>query len=381
MRKTGRVKRSATGATTSANRPAHARAAKTGTRRARNRSTTASLPAACARWLRFAVINPGIRSGSTGETELERTPVGVSRQTSDQAAARGPEGPGGPITAVVFNDPGCPFGYSASPALRTLEWRYRDQIVWHLVTIGLSDHANPSPYGPVEQAAGWVDFREKWGMPFSIEPKARPVTTARACQAITAARLLYPGSEWRVLRILQLLYFNTPLLLDDDDHLEAALEVVGGIDSRTVRSALDSPEAQDAYISDWTRSRQAEGGAAVLQAKTADSPEGPRYTAPSVIFSHQGRAVEIGGFQPVEAYDVAVANLDPRLNRIDPANDPLEALRLYPAGLTTQEIAAIRSPNLAVPDRDATERDLITLLGEGRLRRVPLGNDALWLST
>lgn len=312
---------------------------------------------------------------------MEQTSAGVSQHTSDQATASGPEGPGGPITAVVFNDPGCPFGYSASPALRTLEWRYRDQIVWHLVTIGLSDDRNPSPYGPVEQAAGWVDFREKWGMPFSIEPKERPATTARACQAITASRLLYPGSEWRVLRILQLLHFNTPLLLDDDDHLEAALEVVAGVDSRTVRSALDSPEAQDAYLSDWTRSRQAEGGAARLQDRTADSSEGPRYTAPSVIFSHQGRALEIGGFQPVEAYDAAVANLDPRLNRIGPPEDPLEALRLYPAGLTTQEVAAIRSPNLQSPDRAATERDLISLLGERLVRRVPLGNDALWLST
>lgn len=310
---------------------------------------------------------------------MEQTSAGFERHPSAQDPTATPEGPGGPITAVVFNDPGCPFGYSANPALRTLEWRYRDQIVWHLVTIGLSDPENPSTFGPVEQAEGWIEFRDEWGMPFSIEPKERPATTARACQAITASRLLYPGSEWRVLRILQLLHFNTPLLLDDDDHLEAALGVVAGIDAAAVRSALDSREAQEAYRSDWKRSRQAGGGAAWLQDKTADSAEGPRYTAPSVIFSHQGRAVEVGGFQPVEAYDVAVANLDPRLNRIGPADDPLDALRLYPAGLTTSEIAAIRCGNLATPDQSGTERDLIRLLADGRVRRVPLGNDALWL--
>ncbi len=43
------------------------------------------------------------------------------------------------ITARLFTDPSCPWGYSASPALRRIEWRYRDQIDWQLVTIGLSD--------------------------------------------------------------------------------------------------------------------------------------------------------------------------------------------------------------------------------------------------
>jgi len=289
-------------------------------------------------------------------------------------------GPGGPITAVLFNDPGCPFGYSAGPALRTLEWRYRDQIVWHLVTISLSDPGNPSPYAPADQARSWVSLRDRYGMPFAAEPKTRPVTTSRACRAIAAARLSRPGSEWRVLRTLQLLHFNTPLLLDDDDHLRAALETVPGLDAAAVVAQLDRDDTTDAYNSDWLRSRQAGHGPAWLQGRTADSPRGPRYTAPSLVVSHQGRSVEVGGFQPVEAYDAAIVNLDPGLNRFGPPESVLDALRLYPAGLVTAELAAMRSAGLEQPDPGAAEMELIGLLDRGAVRRVPLGSDALWLA-
>ncbi len=313
---------------------------------------------------------------------MEYSTAGTSPTAPDPGfnPAAPDQGPGGPITAVVFNDPGCPFGYSASPALRTLEWRYRDQIVWHLVTIGLSDPEYPSGYSSVDQAQGWLDIRDRFGMPFAPEPKSREFTTARACQAITAARLLHPGSEWKVLRMLQLLHFNTPLLLDDDEHLRAALGTIPGVDADAVIGILDSEDVQKAYTSDWRRSRSAAGGATHLQGKSADSDLGPRYTAPSIIFSREGRRIEVGGFQPIDAYDVAVANLDPRLNRMDPAGDPLDALRLYPSGLTTQEVAAVMTGNLQVPDRSAAEWGLIEPLAEGKVRRVPLGDDALWIA-
>lgn len=282
------------------------------------------------------------------------------------------------IKALLFNDPSCPFGYSASPALRTLEWRYRDQIEWHLAVIGLSDPENPSPFSPVQLAGFLPELRDRHGMPIAVEPKSRPVTTSRCCQVITAARLLYPGSEWRVLRTLQLLHFNTPLLLDDESQLAEALETVPDIDPAMVMASLDSREVQDAYQADWRHARTAEGTATALQGKSFDSSEGARYTAPSVIFESGDRRLEVGGFQPIEAYDVIVANLAPDMSRMAPAEDPLEALSLYPAGLTTQEIAAIMADSNE-PDRAGTESQLIELLGEHNVKRVPLGNDALWI--
>jgi len=43
------------------------------------------------------------------------------------------------IEATLYTDAGCPWAYSANPALRVLEWRFRDQLSWRLVMIGLRE--------------------------------------------------------------------------------------------------------------------------------------------------------------------------------------------------------------------------------------------------
>jgi len=284
------------------------------------------------------------------------------------------------IKALLFNDPSCPFGYSASPALRALEWRYRDQIEWHLAVIGLSDDRNPVPYS-VEEIAGFnIDFRRRYGMPFAVEVKRRPFTSERACRVITAARLLHPGSEWRVLRTLQLLNFNTPLILDDPGDLIEALRTVPGIDAEEVLEASDAPDTVAAYEADFAHARSAAGGPAHLQTKTADhEDDAQRFTAPSIVFEHGEKRIEVGGFQPIEAYDVVIANLDPGLVRKEPAESALEALGPYPAGLTTQEVATVMTKGLDEVVRDDAERELVQLHARGEVRRVALGNDALWV--
>ena len=285
------------------------------------------------------------------------------------------------IPARLFTDPTCPWGYSASPALRTIEWRYRDQIDWQLVVIGLSGPGKPT-HGmtPTSLATFQVGLRDRYGMPFAIEPKIRTITSHRACQAIVAARLIQPGSEWRALRALQLLNFNSPLLPDDESQLRAALSSVEGLDADRIVVSLDSPEVQDAYLTDWAEARTAADGPTDLQGKTGDSPDGARYTAPSIIFEFGLQRFEAGGFQAVEAYDVGIANLKPDLKRWQPAESPLDALALYPSGLSTQEIAAIMTNGNDAVDRAATERSLVGLLGEGRVKRIPMGNDAIWLA-
>jgi hypothetical protein len=37
------------------------------------------------------------------------------------------------IDVTYFNDPACPWGYSISPALAVLRWRYGSQLHWRLV--------------------------------------------------------------------------------------------------------------------------------------------------------------------------------------------------------------------------------------------------------
>ena len=285
------------------------------------------------------------------------------------------------LQATLFIDPVCPWGYSANPALRTLEWRYRDQLQWEMVLIGLSSPDGPPvKFTPTQLATLQVPIRNRFGMPFALEPKSRPFTSSRACEALVAVRTVSPGMEWRALRALQLLFFNTPLLPDDDSQLAEALETVPGLDTVEVMNAIDTKPVRKAYGADRKRARSAGGSPSELQGKTADSPEGVRYTAPSVIFTDGSRTLEAGGFQPLEAYDVLIANLDPTIRRFDPPADPAEALSLYSGGLTTQEVATLLATGVETPDREAAEQALITMVGEGRATRVPLGNDALWIA-
>ncbi len=264
--------------------------------------------------------------------------------------------------------------------LSVLRWRYGSQLSWRLVTIGLTERGaqyEERGYTPTLAARGYRAFR-RYGMPFATEPRTRMVATGRACRAVVATRLLEPSRELEVFRALQLAWFTTPLLLDEDAGLMAALERVEGLDVGGVVAALDSEAVSRAYEADRTESRSAAGGPTHFQGKAAQTDGHVRYTAPSLIFEVDGRRLEGGGFQPLEAYDVLVANLDTSLERREPPADPLEVLCALPEGLVTQEVAAVMAHNNEQPDRAAAENALIGLAGEGRVRRTPLGDDALW---
>jgi 2-hydroxychromene-2-carboxylate isomerase len=288
-----------------------------------------------------------------------------------------------PLSATLYSDPACPFGYSENPALRVIEWRYGSQIDWRLVLVGLSEDTSryaSNGYTPLRQAQGGVMFRDRWGMPFALIAKSRLAASSRACRAVIAARREWPGSEWGVFRALQLANFNTPLLLDDDEHLREALDAVEGVDPERIVALIDDPEVVGEYERDKAETRTAAGSPTEFQGKAGNSDGHVRYTAPSVVFTRaaDGLRLEAGGMQTVEAYDVLVANLDPTLERKAPPEDPAELLEYFPLGLTTAEVAAILTPNNGLPDLPNAERALLALLAEDRAERHLLGSDALW---
>jgi hypothetical protein len=223
-----------------------------------------------------------------------------------------------------------------SPAHAVLRWRYGGQLQWRLVTIGLTERAEQyvqRGYTPARSARGYLKFR-RYGMPFATDPRPRVAGTGTACRAIVATRLLVPEHD---------------------------------------------PEVERAYEADRAETRTAEGGPTHFQGKAAQTDGPVRYTAPSLVFEAGGRRLEAGGFQPVEAYDVVIANLDPTLERTAPPEDLVELLAVFPEGLVTQEVAAVLAPGNEPPDRHAAEEALIDLVASGRASRVPLGDDALWL--
>src|SRR4051794_32405865 len=224
------------------------------------------------------------------------------------------------VSVTHFSDPGCPWAYSASPAHAVLRWRYGDQLEWRLVTIGLTEQADQyvhRGYTPAGSARGYLRFRRR-GMPFATQPRARVSATGLECHAIVATRLRAPDLDHAAFRALQFGWFTTPLVLDDPDDVADALERVEGLDVAAIIAALDDPAVERAYQADRAEARSAAGSATEAMGRAAQTDGDVRYTAPSLIFECDGRQLEAGGFQPIEAYDVLLANLAPRLERRAP---------------------------------------------------------------
>jgi protein-disulfide isomerase-like protein with CxxC motif len=285
------------------------------------------------------------------------------------------------IDLTHFTDPGCPWAYSASPAHTALRWRYGDGLRWTLVTIGLAEDASRyarDGYTPLRLALAYAGFR-RFGMPFEITPKPRVSGTSPACRAIVATRLDAPEHEDAALRALQFAQFTTTAVFDEPETLRTALAGVGGLDADAIVARIDDSDVRDAYEADRARARTAAGSPTEAQGRAANTDGAVRYTAPSLIFeTGDGRSLEVGGFQPLEAYDVAVANLEPTLDRRPPPGDPVEVLAAFGYPLATVEVAAVMAERLQAPDHAATEAALIEAVGDGRAVRLPAGDGSLW---
>ena len=288
------------------------------------------------------------------------------------------------VEATLYTDAACPWAYSASPALRVLEWRYGDQLSWRLVMIGLREDASElvaRGYDTTQAAGRLAKFRERYAMPFDLVPKERASGTGRGCRAVVAARLLEPGSEWRVLRALQLAQFTTRVLLDDAELIGDALRAVPGIDADGIVARLDAPEVVEAYERDLEESRSAAGTAAEAQGKTSTSDGPVRFTAPSLVFRRGEQTLVAGGWQPLLAYDVLLANLAPSLERRPAPATPEPLVEFFADGLTTAEVALLLADGPdPIADLSAAEHALVELADTGAIVRVPLAQDALWLS-
>jgi predicted DsbA family dithiol-disulfide isomerase len=286
------------------------------------------------------------------------------------------------ISLTHYSDPGCPWAYSANPALTVLRWRYGDQLVWRHVMIGLSE--TPERYErlgftPRTQAQGYRRFRAR-GMPFATEPRPRMVGTGRACRAIVATRLRSPELEFSAFRALQSAWFTTPLVLDEDAVIAEVLSGVEALDADVVVAAIEDSATEEAYQADRAAARTAAGGPTEAQGRSANSDGAVRFTAPSVVFeTEDGRRLEAGGFQPLEAYDVCLANLDPTLDRRPPATDVAELLAEFPWGITTREVALCMAERLDPPDDAAAEDALIEARAADQAIRHGVGNGAIWL--
>ena len=288
-------------------------------------------------------------------------------------------GPG--IDVTYFCDPGSPWGYAAGPQLAHLRYRYGPQLRFRLVLIGLwetSEDRAAIGYRPVGSAQGNRLFR-RLGMPFSTAPRPRVLGSGRPCRAVVAARLRQPGREHDVLRALQFAYFTTSLMVDTDEGIAAALAPVPALDVDAIVGALDDPEVAAAYAADHAEARTAAGSPSEFIGSAVPDTSGViRYTPPTLIFEQGPHRIEVGGYQPLESYEVAIAHIDRTLERRWNASDPIDALERLGYPLTTFEIATCMAEPRLPPDPDPVEDALVALAAEGRVTRTERGSDVVW---
>ena len=286
------------------------------------------------------------------------------------------------IDATLYTDAGCPWAYSANPALRVLEWRFGDQLRWRLVMIGLREEPSESAIRTFDGERAlerWRSWEERYGMPFSTTAKSRAAGTGRGCRAVVVAGMLEPGSEWTVFRALQIANFTSALYLDDADSIRHALRAIPGIDADVISSKLDDDDVVEEYERQQAEARSAAGTPAEAQDKTATSDGAVRFTAPSVVFRRDEDSVVAGGWQPLLAYDTLLANFAPTLERMPPPESPAPLLEFFPHGLTTAEVAHLLAEGSdPVPDLEDARHRLLELVESGVADRVSLGRDAIW---
>ena len=237
-----------------------------------------------------------------------------------------------------FTDPACPFAFSAEPVRRRLRWHYGEQLVWRTRMIVLT----LEPGEAERLAEGAPGLQRKYGMPIDPSPYPRPVSSEPACRAVVAARLHAPEAEEPLLRRLRVRVMVGGLL--DDPELIAAAAGDVGLDPTTLAEWCARDDVETALQADIEAARSPAPAARALDHKLGGPRERRRYTAPSYEIAPagvSGATAVVPGFNPVEAYEVAIANLAPALTRRPKPGHVEDLLEWAGEPLATAEIALV----------------------------------------
>jgi hypothetical protein len=125
-----------------------------------------------------------------------------------------------------------------------------------------------------------------------------------------------------------------------------------------------------ALAADRAAARDPLPAARLLDNKLGGPPEERRYTCPSYVAATEGRGPAVApGFQPIESYEVLLANVAPGLERRDDPSGVGEVLAWAGTPLATAEVALL----CGMDDGEAREA-----LAEAGAVEHPVGADAYW---
>jgi predicted DsbA family dithiol-disulfide isomerase len=275
------------------------------------------------------------------------------------------------VLITEYTDPACPWAFSAEPFRRKLDWLYGDRIAWQLRMVVLSEDADAlaaSGFGPEQLSDAYRRIARDHGMPIDTSLRSRMAASLPACRAVVAARLHAPESERAVLRALRVRNFAGELLDAPETIAGAALDA--GLDPATLTGWTEREDVRAALEEDKALARWPHPAAEVLAHKLARRPGGLRYTCPSydIVRPRDGQRVVAPGFQPLETYEVVLANLLPAVERREAPESVAEVLEWAGEPLATREVAEVCGISVG----DARE----ALARVANERRV--GDDGFW---
>ncbi len=247
------------------------------------------------------------------------------------------------LTITHYTDPACPFAFSAEPIRRRLRWHYAEQLVWHNRMIVLT----LEPGHAERLAEGAPGLQRTYGMPIDPTPHARPASSEPACRAVVAARLNAPEAEERLLRRLRVHAMLGGLL--DEPQLIATAAREAGLDPAELSRWCAAETVEEALAADIAAARSPAAAARALDHRLAGPRRERRYSAPSYeIADQEGSAsIAVPGFNPIEAYETAIANLAPELVRRRRPASVAEVLEWAGEPLATVEVAAVAQLDVA----------------------------------
>jgi predicted DsbA family dithiol-disulfide isomerase len=224
-------------------------------------------------------------------------------------------------------------------------------------------------FTPELLAQGMSTIQRRFGMPIDPRPRDRFAASAPACRAVVAARLHAPEAEEALLRALRVRAMSGGLL-DDRAVLQSAAHAAG-IDHAELEQWLHDDEVEAELRDDMRAARSPSAAARALDHKLAGPDGERRYTAPSyeICRIDGGGSLVVPGFNPIEAYEAAIANLAPELERRPKPESVAQVLEWAGEPLATAEVALLMQQD-AAEVRAELARVAVAL---------PAGADAYWM--
>jgi hypothetical protein len=195
-------------------------------------------------------------------------------------------------------------------------------------------------------AGGAPTLQRLYGMPIDPAPRSRPASSEPACRAVIAARLFAPSANEALLRRLRVLCHGGGLL--DDPALIARATREAGLDAAQMGEWLASDRVTEELDGDMRAARTPSQVSLALGHKLSGRPGARRYSAPSYELSSDAARFSLPGFNAIEAYEAAIANLAPDLERRAAPASAKAVLAWASEPLATAEVAMIMQADIAI---------------------------------